>query len=68
MSQCPFHSDSTGISQDGEIESIRCSHCGEYRISRTALKELKQRRTPQGWLDMLAHRALISTRDVRALS
>lgn len=69
MSKCPFHSDSVGHSQDGEIESIQCPACGEYRISTTALGELRRRvkEAPAGWLDMIARRALISTRDTRSL-
>ena len=67
MSKCPFHGDSAGISQDGEIESIQCSACGEYRISQTALEQLEGVEAPAGWFQMIANRALISTRDTRML-
>ena len=73
MSQCPFHTDSVGVSQEGEIEAIKCSACGEYRISRTALTDLKAQahkaaQAPRGWVDVIARKALISTRDTRAIA
>ncbi len=67
MSKCPFHEDSAGQNQEGEIVSIRCKHCGEYRISKTALDLLKGKSLPSGWLTMLTRRALVSTRDTRLL-
>ena len=67
MSKCPFHDNSAGKSQDGEIEAIRCDDCGEYRISKTALNLLKGRSLPQGWLQMLRRTALVSTRETRML-
>ncbi|MFT7653707.1 MAG: hypothetical protein ACI9UU_002819 [Candidatus Azotimanducaceae bacterium] len=68
MSKCPFHADSEGVSQEGEIESIQCSACGDYRISKTALMQLNSNEVPSGWLNMVASGSLISTRDTRALA
>ncbi len=67
MSKCPFHENSAGVSQEGEIESIRCDACGEYRISRTALEMLQGKKLPDGWSKLLGRRALVSTRDTRML-
>jgi hypothetical protein len=68
MSKCPFHADSEVVSQEGEIESIQCSACGDYRISKTALAlmQLDSNQVPSGWLNMVASGSLISTRDTRA--
>ncbi|MEM7101361.1 MAG: hypothetical protein AAF541_24130 [Pseudomonadota bacterium] len=69
MSKCPFHANSAGISLRGEIESITCNDCGDYRISKTALDLVKDRFSaiPAGWGEVLKRRALISTRDTRLL-
>ena len=68
MSKCPFHDDSAGTSQSGEIEAIQCSACGDYRISKTALAQLQSRDVPRDWLQMVANKALISTRDTRVMA
>ena len=65
MSKCPFHADSAGVSESGEIESIQCSACGNYRISKTALDLLKQHEVPADWQNLVSQKALISTRDTR---
>ena len=67
MSKCPFHIDSTGASDSGEIESIRCSVCGDYRISKTALDLLQSHEVPNDWFKVIGNKALISTRDTRLL-
>ena len=70
MSKCPFHENSAGKSDRGEIESISCPACGTYRISKTALDMLKGKKlsqAPNGWLDIIARRSLISTRDTHLL-
>ena len=69
MSKCPFHSNSKGFSLRGEIESITCSDCGKYRISKTALDLLKKKASaaPAGWKEVITRRSLVSTRDTRAL-
>ena len=63
MSKCPFHANSAGTSLRGEIESIVCPDCGNYKISKTALDLVKNRfkAAPAGWTDVLKRRALIST-------
>jgi len=68
MSKCPFHDDSAGTSQSGEIESIHCSACGDYRISKTALAQLQSREAPNGWLQMITNKTVISTRDTRVFA
>ena len=73
--QCPFHSDSFGTLVDGEIHNIHCKHCGDYRISGTALEMLESSvtfktdaaATPQGWRALLRNKPVISTRDMRLL-
>jgi len=63
MHHCPFHADSAGVSQVGEIHEISCRSCGDYRISATALKRLQSVSVcPEDW-QTLVHRPLISTRD-----
>ncbi|MEM9621807.1 MAG: hypothetical protein AAF993_09170 [Pseudomonadota bacterium] len=67
MSKCPFHDDSAGHTQDGEIEAIHCAACGDYRISKTALDLLQGTKLPEGWAQLVTRRALVSTRDTRML-
>ena len=68
MNKCPFHSDSEGAAEEGEIHAITCPHCGDYRISATALEQLETIAiAPKGWGDVVARRPLISTRDTRLL-
>ena len=68
MSKCPFHADSQGDSERGEIESINCPICGSYRISRTALQLLSGKKLPAEWAELVARKRLISTRDTSALA
>ena len=70
MSKCPFHENSAGHSLRGEIESIQCPNCGDYRISKTALEQVQEKFAgiPAGWQEMLSRRALVSTRDTSALT
>ncbi len=69
MHKCPFHSNSTGIEADGEINTITCPACGEYRISNVALEQMAQLpEPPRGWSDVLAKGRLISTRETRVLT
>ncbi len=67
MSRCPFHAASTGTSQEGEIESIQCADCGEYRISKTALERITGSDVPAGWTELVGRREVVSTRDTRTL-
>ena len=68
MEKCPFHADSTGSAQRGEINNIHCPICGEYRISSVALEQLAgTSEPPSGWTDRIAKGGLISTRDTRQL-
>ena len=68
MQKCPFHSDSSGAVEEGEIHAIECPHCGSYRISETALEQLESvASAPKGWREVIARRPLISTRDTRLL-
>jgi hypothetical protein len=41
MGRCPFHSNSVGTSQRGEIQKVSCPSCGDYRISESALERLE---------------------------
>ena len=68
MSQCPFHAESVGNSERGEIESIQCPACGSYRISKTALEALRGAKPPSNWAKLVSQRAIISTRDTRSLA
>ncbi len=69
MHKCPFHSESTGIEAEGEINTIKCPACGEYRISNVALEQISRHETPpSGWLEIVARGRLISTRDTRLLN
>ena len=68
MSKCPFHANSAGKSLRGEIESIQCPDCGNYRISKTALELIKEATAPAGWKQMITRRSVVSTRDMRALT
>ena len=68
MGKCPFHSNSSGVEQRGEINDIHCPICGDYRISRVALKQLARRaKPPQGWSERIAKGGLISSRDTSVL-
>jgi hypothetical protein len=65
MHRCPFHSDSSGVSERGEIQRISCPTCGDYRISETALERLEgATSTPSDWSSLVGQRPLISTRDL----
>jgi len=68
MKKCPFHEDSSGIEQNGELTAIQCPHCGDYRISSVALSQLQTHETPpSGWPRAVARNRVISSRDTRAL-
>ncbi len=68
MNKCPFHEDSSGVEQKGELAAIQCPHCGDYRISSVALAQLKRCVTPpSGWPSAVARKRVISTRDTQAL-
>ena len=68
MHRCPFHADSQGTEQRGEINAIDCPICGRYRISSVALEQLAdQAAPPAGWRRRIARGGLISTRDTRQL-
>jgi|GEM_PF-2731761 len=68
MHKCPFHADSQSAAEEGEIRSIKCPSCGNYRISETALGQLANlTKAPRGWRDVVSRRPLISTRDTRML-
>ncbi len=68
MEKCPFHANSTGAPQRGEINDIQCPTCGDYRISSVALEQLAANSNPpSGWSDRVAKGGLISTRDTRQL-
>ncbi len=69
MHKCPFHNDSTGIEADGEINTITCPACGEYRISSVALEQMAElAEPPSGWTDVVAKGRVISTRETRVLT
>lgn len=63
MTACPFHSNSKGSSELGEIECIECSDCGSYRISKTALSRLQGTTPPSNWARLMNRHRVISTRD-----
>ena len=68
MKKCPFHEDSSGEEQRGELSVIHCPHCGDYRISNVALSQLREYATPpSGWPRAVARNRVISTRETRAL-
>ena len=68
MAKCPFHKDSSGVEQEGELNAINCPHCGSYRISNMALSQLQREdRPPVGWPRAVARNRLISSRDAREL-
>ena len=68
MAKCPFHEDSVGVEEKGELNAITCPHCGDYRISNVALSELQRQEVPPaGWPRAVARKRLISSRDARAL-
>ena len=68
MQKCPFHEDSQGSEQDGELSSIQCPHCGDYRISNIALAQMSRHEAPPpGWPKVVARNRVISTRDTRLL-
>ena len=68
MTRCPFHEDSSGVEQKGDLSAIACPHCGNYRISNVALSQLQsQQAPPVGWPKAVARNRLISSRDTRAL-
>jgi hypothetical protein len=65
MGRCPFHSNSVGTPQRGEIQKISCPSCGDYRISETALERLEGATdVPTGWSSLVQQRPLISIRDL----
>lgn len=68
MAKCPFHKDSFGVEQKGELSAINCPHCGSYRISNVALSQLQQRSVPPpSWPQTVARNRVISSRDTREL-
>ena len=68
MTKCPFHEDSSGVEQKGELSAIACPHCGDYRISNVALSQLQQQDAPPaGWLQAISRHRPISSRDTREL-
>ena len=68
MTKCPFHEDSSGVEQKGELSAIECPHCGSYRISNVALSQLQQRSVPlNSWRQTVARKRVISSRDTREL-
>ncbi|MCR9261225.1 MAG: hypothetical protein NXH95_16000 [Pseudomonadaceae bacterium] len=68
MHKCPFHEQSSGAIEGGEINSIHCPDCGDYRISEVALQQISNlQNPPRGWFDVVARGQLISTRMTREL-
>lgn len=68
MRKCPFHEQSTGAAEGGEINAIHCPHCGDYRISAVALEQIAGLHSaPQGWSEVVGRGQLISTRLTREL-
>ena len=66
--RCPFHEDSSVTAQDGDLSSVQCPHCGEYRISKVALEQISRLSAPpKGWQKVVDKGRLISTRDTRLL-
>jgi len=67
MKKCPFHENSSGEVQQGDLAAIHCPECGEYRISNVALEALQtQSEPPAGWARTVARKRVICTRDTRA--
>ncbi len=65
MPGCPFHAGSSEVRENGEILSISCIVCGDYRISETAVERVRERsEMPGGWIALVHRRPLISTRDL----
>ncbi|XOV81474.1 MAG: hypothetical protein ACFHXK_11370 [bacterium] len=68
MRKCPFHEQSSGAVEDGEINAIHCPDCGDYRISGVALQQMANlQQPPRGWREVVARGQLISTRMTREL-
>ena len=69
MQTCPFHEHSTVQHQGGDLNLVRCEHCGEYRISDVALAQVAAlKQEPEGWSTLVSKRQVISSRDTRELS